>query len=147
MIYNLKVMKRKTFSILFYIRKFTLRKNEEASIYLRITVDGFRADASTNRSILPDSWSKEKGERRKEKGCAKPGTANYKELNHYLEHLRQKAYQAQKDLEDEHRPVTACNLRNKMMGLEDDNARKLLVFYADHNIQEPGEDYPCSYAK
>ena len=84
-------MKRKTFSILYYIRKARLLKNEEASIYLRITVDGIRADASTNRSVLARNWNKAKG-------YVKPGTENYKEINHYLDHLRQKIYQAHEDL-------------------------------------------------
>lgn len=119
-------MKRKTFSILYYIRKFGLRKNDEATIPLRITVDGLRADMSINRSVPPGNWNNVKGR-------VKPGAVNYKELNHYLEHLRQKVYQAQQDLEDEHRPVTASNLKNKIIGAEQDNARMLLQLYDEHN--------------
>jgi len=120
-------MKRKSFSVLFFIRKSRLLKNEEAPIYIRITVDGDRIDSSIKRSVLPKNWNASKG-------TVKPCTENYKGSNHYLEHLRQKVYEAQKDLEDNNKPVTALNLRNMVFGVEEDNNRTLLDLYDEHNL-------------
>ena len=56
-------MKRKTFSILFFIKKTKLLKNQKAPIYLRITVDGKRSEISINRSIDPAQWNEKTGEK------------------------------------------------------------------------------------
>lgn len=39
-------MKRWTFSILFFIKKTKLLKNQEAPVFMRITIDGQRAEAN-----------------------------------------------------------------------------------------------------
>ena len=89
-------MNRKTFTILFFIKRTKLLKNGEAPIFMRITLDGLRSEASINRSINPEQWNEGRG-------CAKGISAQNKELNHYLEHIRYKLYQIQKDLENENK--------------------------------------------
>jgi len=54
-------MERKTFSIMFFIKRTKLRKNQEAPVFLRIIVNGERADISIQRSINPDQWNSAKG--------------------------------------------------------------------------------------
>ena len=54
-------MKRSTFSLLFFIKRARLNKNGEASIEMRVTINGTRAEASTKRSVLPEYWNREKG--------------------------------------------------------------------------------------
>jgi len=54
-------MERKTFSIMFFIKRTKLHKNQEAPVFLRITVNGERADISIQRSINPDQWNSAKG--------------------------------------------------------------------------------------
>ena len=66
---------------MFFIRRTQLRKNLEAPVFLRITVNGDRADTATRRTINPDQWISSKG-------CAKPVTNAGKELNQYLDQLR-----------------------------------------------------------
>lgn len=46
-------MERTTFSLLFYIRRTKLNKEGEAPIFMRVTVNGQRADASVKRFIAP----------------------------------------------------------------------------------------------
>ncbi len=45
-------MGRKTFSILYMIRRHKLLKNQEAPIYLRITVEGERSEISIKEVLI-----------------------------------------------------------------------------------------------
>ena len=102
-------MKKKTFAILFYVKRTKLLKNGEAPIFMRITVDALRAEMSIQRSINLSDWIEKKC-------CAKPTNAKNRELNHYLEHIRYKLYEIQKELEDENKTVTAELLKNRYLG-------------------------------
>ena len=42
----------------FYVRKEKKDKKGEVTIYLRINVNGERAEISTNRRINPENWDK-----------------------------------------------------------------------------------------
>ncbi len=44
-------MTRKTFSIIFFIKRTELLKNGEAPIFMRITIESIRSEASINKSI------------------------------------------------------------------------------------------------
>jgi len=46
---------------MFFIKRTKLRKNQEAPVFLRIIVNGERADISIQRSINPDQWNSAKG--------------------------------------------------------------------------------------
>jgi hypothetical protein len=84
-------MERRTFSIMFMIRGAGRIKNQEVPIYIRITVDGERAEISIKRSVNPEHWNEIKG-------CAKSGTPYAKELNYFLEQVRHKVYEHQQNL-------------------------------------------------
>ena len=108
-------MKKKTFAILFYVKRTKLLRNGEAPIFMRITVDdALRAEMSIQRSINLSDWIEKKG-------CAKPTNAINRELNHYLEHIRHRLYEIQKELEDENKTVTAELLKNRYMGVNEVN--------------------------
>ena len=58
------VMRSKTnFRVSFFLKKAKLLKNGEASVAMRITVDGQRVENNIRKSILPNLWdqSKERG--------------------------------------------------------------------------------------
>ena len=93
-------MGRRTFSIMYMIRRARLLKNQEVPIYMRITVDGERAEISLKRSVIPAHWNEIKG-------CAKSGTPFAKELNFFLEQIRHKVYEHQQDLINRDKIVTA----------------------------------------
>jgi len=61
---------------MFFIRRMQLRKNLEAPGFLRITVNGDRADTATKRTINPHQHISTKG-------CVKPVTQSGKELDQY----------------------------------------------------------------
>jgi site-specific recombinase XerD len=121
-------MKRKTFSILFFIRKARVLRNSEVPIYVRITVDGQRAEATINRSIDPEMWNTAKG-------CGKPLNDNLKGLNHYLEQQRHRVYQIQQELEDKNKVVTASTLRDALVGKGVEEPKTILQIYKEHNAR------------
>ena len=54
-------MERTSFSLLFYIRRTKLNKFGEAPIFMRLTVNVNRSDASVKRFIAPRLWNSSKG--------------------------------------------------------------------------------------
>lgn len=54
---KLKIMKNKIVSH-FYVKESRKNSNREAPIYLRITVNGARAEITTNKKINPENWDK-----------------------------------------------------------------------------------------
>ena len=118
-------MKKKTFAILFYVKRTKLLKNGEAPIFMRITVDAIRAEMSVQRSINLSDWIDKKG-------CAKSTSPKNRELNHYLEHIRHRLYAIQKELEDENKTVTAELLKKRYMGINETNI-SLVELYTEHN--------------
>lgn len=120
-------MKRKTFTILFFIKKTKLLRTGEAPIYMRITVDGIRAEMGIQRSIIVSDWLEKKG-------AARATNAKNKELNHYLEHIRSRLYEIQKDLEDEGKIVTSTLLKNRYIGI-DEMKVTFVELYTEHNTK------------
>ncbi|MDE5636555.1 MAG: site-specific integrase, partial [Alistipes sp.] len=54
-------MERTTFNLLFYIRRTRLNKDGDAPVFMRLTIDGTRADASVKYVIKPKLWNTAKG--------------------------------------------------------------------------------------
>jgi len=118
-------MKKKTFMILFFIKRTKQLKNGEVPIYLRVTVDGVRAEMSIHRSLDPAQWIESRG-------CARATSARNKELNHFLEHIRHRMYEIQKELEDEDKIATAELLLNRYKGINE-NRITFVDLYTEHN--------------
>lgn len=119
-------MSRKTFSISFFIKKSKLLKNGEAPIFMRITVDGERSEASIKRSIHPGYWNSQKG-------CAKPAIKYGNTLNHFIEHIRHQVYIHQQEMEDKNKTITARSLKNAYLNINDEEDRTIIKTYNDHN--------------
>ena len=85
-------MERTTFSLLFYIRRTKLNKEGEAPVFMRVTVNGQRADASVKRFIAPRLWNTAKGKAVENgRGC--------RELNLYLDAVSANILRARRNLE------------------------------------------------
>jgi len=56
----IKIMKT-NFSMLFYLKKQKNYTSGLAPVYLRITVDGERAEVTTNRECEPEKWNSHSG--------------------------------------------------------------------------------------
>ena len=102
-------MERTTFGLLFYIRRTKLNKEGEAPIFMRITVNGQRADASTRRFLAPRLWNTAKG-KAIEKGCG------CKDLNLYLDAVSANIFRVQREMELEGAAVSAQSVLNRYLG-------------------------------
>ena len=69
-------MKRNSFNVLFFIKKAKLLKNGEASVCMRITVNGARVENNIRKSIEPALWNQAKE-------CAKGKSRKSCDLNAY----------------------------------------------------------------
>lgn len=118
-------MNRKTFNVLFFIKKNQLLKNGEAPVRMRITVDKKFVEISVKRSCPPNLWNQAK-----EVSRGKDRTAT--ELNRYLEIQRSRIHQIYHELETSERAITAEVIRNKYYGL-DEEKRTLLEVFKEHN--------------
>lgn len=122
-------MKRDSFRVLFFLKKTKLLKNGEASVCMRITVNGTRVENNIRKSIDPALWSqaKETARGKSRRAC---------DLNTYIEEARIKLYQIFCELEQQNRPVTAHLLQEFFFGQEKpEEVRTLLGTMQEHNDQ------------
>ena len=111
-------MKRNSFNVLFFIKKAKLLKNGEASVCMRITVNGARVENNIRMSIEPALWNQAKE-------CAKGKSRKACELNLY---------------------ITARILQEKFFGANEEvkEVRTLIQTIQEHNDQcreLVGKDY------
>lgn len=83
-------MERTTFSLLFYIRRDKLNKRGEAPVFMRLTINGERADASIKRFVEPHAWNSDKGK-------ANEKCRGGKDLNLYLNAISANILQIQRE--------------------------------------------------
>ena len=107
-------MARKSFSVLFFIKKGKLLKNGEAPVCMRITVNGCMADVSIKRSCPVNLWNPAK---ENSKGKDRMSV----ELNHYLEITRSHIHQIYRELETSSKVITVDLVRKLFYGVGEDN--------------------------
>ena len=132
-------MKRNSFNVLFFIKKAKLLKNGEASVCMRITVNGARVETNIRKSIDPASWNQAKE-------CARGKSRKACDLNAYIENAKIKFHQIFNELEEQRQPVTARLLQEKFFGQDKkpEEVRTLIGTIQEHNDQcraLVGKDY------
>lgn len=85
---------KRTFSVLFFIRRTKLLKTGETNILMRLTVNGQYKEVLTQRTILPNLWNQ-----KKEKTTGKNPTCI--EINKYLDDLRARINNIYSELDSE----------------------------------------------
>ena len=131
-----------SFSLLFYIKRNKGDKNNKANIYLRITVNGRRAEISIKRKVEIDRWSSDAGK-------ASGTIREVRELNHYMDNIRHKIYKIYEHLEDEEKQITALIIKNIYLGIDQQHIMVLKIFQ-DHNDQVEqlvGKDFAAGTAE
>jgi len=118
-------MRRKSFSVFFFLRKKKLLKNGEAPICMRITANRSVCDIQIKRSVLIEQWDQAK-ERSKGRG------QDAYELNLYIESVKTRIYQIHRELEVDGKDVTSEAIKNKYYGIDADS-KTLLQAFAEHN--------------
>jgi integrase len=113
-----------SFSILIWINKSKTFK-DKAPIYVRITIDGKRAELSTQRSIEPDKWDASAG-------LVSGKSQEAKVINDYLSMLRSELFKKYNQMIATESHVTADRLKNSFLGIEEE-PRSLLQVFKFHN--------------
>lgn len=116
--------KKTTLGILFFLRKERAKKGK-LPIYLRITVDGKRAEYAIKRYIEKTRWNQAAG-------YGKGNKEEIRKLNQHLDNVRQQVYNAQDRLIKDNEEVTALAIKNKLTG-KDRSRKKLLDVFHFHN--------------
>jgi len=112
-------------SMLFYLKKQKSYSQEKAPIYLRITVDGQRAEITTNRYCDASRWNSHGGR-------AIGTKENTKSLNSYLDNFLAKAYEAHRYLFENNKDITADSIKNQILG-KSEKAHMLIETFHEHN--------------
>ena len=120
-------MARKSFSVLFFIKKAKLLKNGEAPVCMRITVNGCMADISIKRSCPVNL-------RNQAKENSKGKDRMSVELNHYLEITRSRIHQIYRELEISDKVITVDLVRKLYYGVVEES-KTLLQVFREHNEQ------------
>jgi site-specific recombinase XerD len=113
------------FSLLFYIRKPKNYVSGPIPVWVRITVNGKRAETPSGRECEPTQWNSSAG---RQKGTKE----DVKSFNAYLDDLQSKVYEAHRQLTEADVLVTAETIRNKFMG-KTEKPRLLLEIFTEHN--------------
>jgi len=115
----------KRIRVLFYLKKPKNYSSGPVPIYLRITVDGKRAEISTGRECEPKRWNSSSG---RSSGSKETAVS----LNAYLDTLQAKAYEAHRQLLEAGENITAESVKLKFMGKQEE-ARMLVKELEEHN--------------
>ncbi|MFF5382925.1 site-specific integrase [Pedobacter suwonensis] len=101
------------FSVLFFLKKpKNYTKGAVYFIFLRITVDGVRAEMSTSRNCEPERWNAKAGK--------VIGTKEeVKTLNAYLENMKAEVYASHSQLSVDGAEITADSVKCKFLGKEE----------------------------
>lgn len=137
-------MERSTCTVLFYIKRTKLKKNGEAPVFMRITVNGSNKEVSLKRSIQSKLWDVAKNR-------AKGSTEQAQNLNDYLQSVEYQIYSFRKTIEESNKVLSASLLRDMYIGIGEKNWG-LIELFDSHNKQfykmvEVGEYSIATYRK
>jgi hypothetical protein len=118
---------KSNFHLLFYIRKQKNYKGGALPIYMRITVNGKRADMSAGRECEPVKWNSHAG-------CAIGTKEEIKSLNNYLDSLQSKVMDAHQALINANQTITTESLLNQFTG-KTQKSRYLMQLFTEHNAE------------
>src|SRR5690606_7570831 len=116
---------KQTFSTLFWLQT-TRAINNEALIYIRITVDGKRVNLSLKRRMPIDLWDSSKKR-------AKGTSALSRQFNQYLEEVHSQIFQIYQDLKYKGELITAALVKAHYAGGTQDQGKSLLEIIDYHN--------------
>lgn len=122
-------MRSKTnFRVSFFLKKAKLLKNGEASVAMRITVDGQRVENNIRKSILPNLWDQSK-ER------AKGTSAAAVDLNRFIENARIRIHQIVTELQQTGAEINPLIVQQRFYGVGKvrKQERTILQVIQDHN--------------
>lgn len=119
-------MERRTFKILFFIKKTRVSRNGEVPILLRVTVDGLRAETSINLKVNPELWHASTG---RVSGTDRKS----EEVNNTLDTIKLKVMKIYREMEFDGIRITAKEIIEKYQGKDKKSQMTLLKVFKEHN--------------
>jgi integrase len=119
---------KQTISVKFYARKERSTESGLTPVVMRIGVGEQRLNIGTKLYVNPDDWSMEDGK-------MKTKTREAKKINDALDGFRHKAFDYQRELMHEGRPITLDNMRAKWYNLSLEKKVMLMEVFTQHNQQ------------
>jgi site-specific recombinase XerD len=118
-----------TLSILFYAKKSKATTEGLIPIYLRVTINGQRFEVSTKRYVEESKWNSKLG-----KVKTNINTEEAKSLNIFIDSLRNRVYQLQREIVQENLSFNIETFKNKWLGIYE-KSRMILEIFQHHNDQ------------
>lgn len=123
-------MRRATFNVLYFIYRAKVMKDGKVPILARLTLNKQRAEFATGRHVDPELWNA--------KQCkVVTGTKEAREINTYLDLIKSNLLLKKREMEEQGRPVTATDLKNVYLGI-DDSQKTILQIFQEHNERVEG---------
>jgi site-specific recombinase XerD len=116
------------FKTIFLLKKGKGSRSGALPVYVRITIDGTRAEWSAQRKCEPSRWSQQAGKMTGNKQDAM-------QLNQYLDALRTRIFDVQKEYTLKNIPLTAEMVKQKLLYQQQEMQHTLLSVYEYHNHQ------------
>ncbi|MGZ3834010.1 MAG: site-specific integrase, partial [Mucilaginibacter sp.] len=116
---------RTNINLLFYLKKRPTYKSGPVAIYLRFTVDGQRAEASTGKTCDPSRWNTQAGR-------AIGTKEDIRTLNAHLDTLQAQALDLHRWMTANDEMISAECLKNRFIG-KTEKVRTLITVFEDHN--------------
>lgn len=113
-----------TFTVIFFTRK-SRSNSKQLSIYVRITINGKRAEISLKRAIPKKDWDSNKSRGR-------GSSQQVRTLNTYLDEVYNRLLECHKELLEEDKFISSEAIKSRYLG-EDDNSKTLRELVAYHH--------------
>jgi hypothetical protein len=114
------MIQKHTFSLLSYLRRAKANKDGLAPVYLRITLDGKRAELSAQTFVDPAKWVPQKGR-------LKASYEENKRLNRTIESFEHRAREIYNRLIEKGKILDADDIKNELLGSV--HKQRTLVLY------------------
>jgi len=118
---------KNSFSQLFYVKRSKIDNKQKTIIYLRITVNGRRAELSTQRKVSLEKWNSGSGR-------VKGYSSEAQEINQYLDLISNKINKIHQRFVEEEKPFTSISILDTYLG-KNENNKMLLKIFQEHNNQ------------
>ena len=119
---------RQTISVRFHVRAARANKSGQAPIYMRVMLGPKKFDVITKIYIDSKHWSSEYCHMRN-------NTEDARKINDILDGFKMKAYDYQRELMTESKPINIENFRLKWYGKSMERPRMLMEIFEQHNKQ------------
>ena len=118
-------MERATFSVSFFVKRTKKLKDGTLPIFVRITVNGERAEFGIQEGVDMKEWDAYQTNQKR-------NSTSSRYLNALFDHIKFKLHNKKMSLEDEGKVVTATSLKNAYLGIEEED-KTLLQVFREHN--------------